>query len=158
MTRADSECTGSRIEDCAMLRGAVRSGEGAKPPVAFYPPEPAVLAAGRQVARYVLVERIGEGGMGVVWAARDPELDRKVAVKLVHSHKASGSARGRLLREAQAMAKLSHPSVVPVFDVGTVGDQLFIAMELVDGVTLRHALASASSSAAIAMFVAAGRG
>ncbi|HEY0993040.1 MAG TPA: serine/threonine-protein kinase, partial [Kofleriaceae bacterium] len=140
------------------------SGEGAKPPIAVGPservelPAPDELVAGRRVARYVLLERIGQGGMGVVWAAHDPELDRKVAVKLVHAHKASERARGRLLREAQAMAKLSHPAVVPVFDVGAVGDQLFIAMELVDGVTLRHALASASPGAALAMFVAAGRG
>jgi tetratricopeptide (TPR) repeat protein len=135
-----------------MLRSAVTSGEGAERP------ESDELRAGRRVARYVLVERIGEGGMGVVWAAHDPELDRRVAVKLVHSHSASARARGRLLREAQAMAKLSHPAVVPVFDVGAVGDQLFIAMELVDGVTLRQALAGASAGAALAMFVAAGRG
>lgn len=142
-----------------MLRGAVNSGDDAEPTSPAQERETRLApAAGQRFARYVLLERIGEGGMGVVWAAHDPELDRKVAVKLVQSSRASAGARGRLLREAQAMAKLSHPAVVPVFDVGTVGDQLFIAMELVEGVSLGRALAGAPWRVALAMFVAAGRG
>jgi eukaryotic-like serine/threonine-protein kinase len=73
-----------------------------------------------QVGRYVVLERIGAGGMGVVYAAYDPELDRKVALKVLH-HSSLGHGDGRrprLLREAQAMAKLSHPNVVTVYDVG----------------------------------------
>jgi len=96
---------------------------------------------GARCGRYVLFERLGAGGMGVVYAAYDPSLDRKVALKLLrHGEGADEGAieRNRLLREAKALARLSHPNVVHVYDVGTVGDdQVFIAMELVEGVTLR---------------------
>jgi tetratricopeptide (TPR) repeat protein len=99
------------------------------------------LAQGTMVGRYLLTQRVGLGGMGSVYAAYDPELDRKVAVKLLHGesgHGSSGSAsRGRLLREAQAMAKLSHPAVVTVHDVGLFGTQVFVAMEFIEGETLR---------------------
>ena len=76
--------------------------------------------------------------MGVVFAAYDPELDRKVALKLLHERENSGGSTGqaRLIREAQSLARLSHPNVVAVHDVGTVGDTVFIAMEYVDGRTL----------------------
>jgi tetratricopeptide (TPR) repeat protein len=98
------------------------------------------LSRGTLVGRYVILDVIGEGGMGVVYAAFDPELDRKVAVKLLQAS-ASGSESGGqawLMREAQAMARLSHPNVISVHDVGTLaGDRVFVAMELVDGGTLR---------------------
>ncbi|MCA9715691.1 MAG: serine/threonine protein kinase [Myxococcales bacterium] len=78
--------------------------------------------------------------MGVVYAAYDPELDRKVAVKLVRasvvSSRRASRARERLLREAQAMARLAHPNVVTVHDVGEHDGQVFIAMEFVRGMTL----------------------
>jgi serine/threonine protein kinase/tetratricopeptide (TPR) repeat protein len=100
------------------------------------------LPQGTMVGRYLLTQRVGLGGMGSVYAAYDPELDRKVAVKLLHGepgHGSSGSAsRGRLLREAQAMAKLSHPAVVTVHDVGLFGKQVFVAMEFIEGETLRE--------------------
>ena len=99
------------------------------------------VARGDRVGRYDLVERIGAGGMGVVYRARDRGLSRDVAVKLVRvEHPAGdrGRARQRLLREAQALAQLSHPNVVSVFDVGTHGDEVFFAMELVSGRTLRE--------------------
>ena len=77
------------------------------------------------------------GGMGEVYAAYDPELDRKVAVKLLRARQRGPKEGARLLREAQAIAKLSHPNVVVVvYDVGTFDDQVFIAMEFVDGHTL----------------------
>jgi serine/threonine protein kinase len=89
---------------------------------------------------YELLERVGEGGMGVVYKAYDQTLDRKVALKLVRSRAADDAERAaqsaRVLREAQAMAKLSHPNVVPVFQVGVHQGAVFIAMEFVDGMTL----------------------
>ena len=78
--------------------------------------------------------------MGEVYAAYDPELDRKVAVKLLRVKPGAGvslaEGRQRTLREAQAIARLSHPNVVVVYDVGTFEDQVFIAMEFVDGNTV----------------------
>ena len=97
-------------------------------------PDP-VLERGRALGRYVVLARLGSGGMGVVYAAYDPELDRKVALKLLHG--AKDDAQPRLLREAQAMARLSHPSVVTVHDVGTVEGRIYVAMEFIDGLTLR---------------------
>ena len=97
------------------------------------------LRRGDTLDRFVILDQLGAGGMGVVLAAYDPDLDRKVAIKLLHPQFAgtSESARARLLREAQAMAKLSHPNVIAVHEVGTVNERIFIAMEFVDGGTLR---------------------
>jgi len=93
---------------------------------------------GTSIDRFLVIEPLGEGGMGVVYAAYDPELDRKVAIKLLHPRVGdSADLRARLLREAQAMARLSHPNVVSVYDVGTFKDDVFVAMEFVDGRTLR---------------------
>jgi serine/threonine protein kinase len=79
---------------------------------------------GERLGRYVVLDVLGEGGMGTVYAAFDAELDRKLAVKLLHAQLTRGDesleARRRLLREAQAMAKLSHPNVVAIHDVGTI--------------------------------------
>ncbi len=94
---------------------------------------------GDQLGRYVIVKRLGEGGMGVVYAAYDPKLDRKVAIKLLHGGRNAATdtqARARLRREAQALARLSAPCVVGIHDVGTWKRQVWIAMEFVDGVTL----------------------
>ncbi len=101
------------------------------------------LPRGTLVGRYVVLDVLGEGGMGVVYRAFDPELDRMVAVKLLQAKPGgSQSAAGGqawLLREAQALARLSHPNVVAVHDVGSLpGDQVFVAMELVAGKTLRE--------------------
>lgn len=100
------------------------------------------LAPGAKVGRYVVVAPVGAGGMGRVYAARDPVLDRKVAVKLLHRHATGPELEERLLREAKAMARLAHSEVITVHDVGHHGDQLFIAMEFVDGGTLRQWLAA----------------
>ncbi|MBL9106262.1 MAG: serine/threonine protein kinase [Myxococcales bacterium] len=110
------------------------------------PAQPSILDAdeeierGTVVGRYVILSRLGAGGMGVVYAAYDPELDRKVALKLLRAAVGLGTAaslgRTRLLREAQALARLSHPHVVTIHDVGTIGDRVWLAMEYVDGVTL----------------------
>jgi tetratricopeptide (TPR) repeat protein len=100
------------------------------------------VEAGQRLGRYVTIECVGKGGMGVVWSAYDPDLDRRVALKVVRprgrSPEREAAARTRLLREAQAMARLSHPNVVGIHDVGTVEDQVFLAMEYVPGGTLRE--------------------
>jgi len=117
-----------------------------------------------ELGRFVILQRIGQGGMGVVYTAYDPELDRKVAVKLLNPS-LSGSdrediGRARLLREAQAMARLSHPNVVAIHDVGTHEDQVFIAMELVDGLPLTAWLTVRPRTwrEVLDVFLAAGRG
>jgi predicted Ser/Thr protein kinase/tetratricopeptide (TPR) repeat protein len=91
--------------------------------------------AARGLGRFRVLERLGAGGMGVVYAAYDPDLNRGVAVKVVHV-----PARGReaVLSEARALARLAHPNVVPVYDVGLAADCVYIVMELVRGETLRH--------------------
>jgi serine/threonine protein kinase len=98
-----------------------------------------VLSIGDRVGRYLVLSSIGAGGMGVVFAAYDPQLDRKVALKLLRANLGANAqeARTRLKREAQAIAQLNHPNVVGVYDVGTtdVGD-VYIAMEFVEGDTL----------------------
>jgi eukaryotic-like serine/threonine-protein kinase len=93
------------------------------------------LQRGASIGRYVVLETLGAGGMGIVYAAFDPELDRKVALKLLRpgARRDPETARARLLREAQALAKVSHPFVIAVHDVGTYEDQVFVAMEFVDG-------------------------
>ena len=103
--------------------------------------DPEELPRGSTLGRYVILERIGSGGMGVVYAAYDPDLDRRVALKLLHARRKTSEASAsygnrRLLREAQAMAKLDHPSVITVHDVGTYGEHVFLTMEFVDGETL----------------------
>jgi serine/threonine protein kinase/tetratricopeptide (TPR) repeat protein len=89
-----------------------------------------------RIDRFVILARLGEGGMGVVYAAWDPKLERRVAVKRVHPGHGRADAQDRLLREARAMARLSHPNVVPVFDVGVDEGAVWIAMEYVEGQTL----------------------
>src|SRR6187431_1914020 len=93
------------------------------------------VATGTIIGRYVVISKLGAGGMGVVLAAYDPELDRKIALKLLKTLGHS-STRTRLQREAQALAKLDHPNVVGVHDVGVHEGQLFVAMEFVAGKTL----------------------
>lgn len=95
-----------------------------------------------RIGRFLVLNGIGSGSMGVVYAAYDPELDRKVAVKLLNPSLTRSSrestARARLVREAQAMARLSHPNVAAIYDVGTVAGQIFIAMEYIHGKTLKQ--------------------
>jgi tetratricopeptide (TPR) repeat protein len=98
------------------------------------------LRSGVHAGRYVVEQRIGEGSMGVVYAAQDPQLGRRVALKVVQADSddlPSETSRGRVLREAQAIAQLAHPNVITVFDVGIVDDAIFLAMEVVEGGTLK---------------------
>ncbi len=96
------------------------------------------LPAGTLVGRYVILHLIGSGGMGQVYSAYDPELDRRVAIKLLRRGVESSQGRDRLRAEGRAMAKLAHPNVVAVYDVGSYGEQVFVAMEHIEGQTLRQ--------------------
>jgi eukaryotic-like serine/threonine-protein kinase len=118
---------------------------------------------GDAIDRFTVLEQLGAGGMGVVVSAYDVTLDRKVAIKVLRPDRLAiepDQGRTRLLREAQAMARLSHPNVITVHEVGTVGEQVFVAMELVDGHTLAGWLAAAPRTwrEVTDAFVRAGRG
>jgi eukaryotic-like serine/threonine-protein kinase len=112
------------------------------------------VTAGERLGRFTLLRPLGEGAMGEVWAAHDPELDREVAIKLLRISSA------RLQREARAMARVkSHPNVVTVYELGTDGRRAFCAMELVDGKTLRGWLVTPRTwREVIDVAVAVGRG
>ncbi len=127
------------------IRAAVRSR-------LFQTPQPPV-----QVDRYLIEARVGEGGMGTVYRARDPQLLRDVAVKLLRS--ADGSS-DKLLEEARAMAKLEHSNVLAIHDMGTHQGQVFLVMKYVDGHNLAQWLAAAPRSPAelARVFAAAARG
>ncbi len=121
------------------------------------------LAQGTRVGRYVVLRPLGEGGMGVVYTAWDPELDRTVCLKLLRSELVAllgDEAQPRLQREAQAMARLAHPHVVGIHDVGTWDGGLFIAMEYVRGGNLREWLRQAPRGwrEVVDVFVQVGRG
>jgi predicted Ser/Thr protein kinase len=115
---------------------------------------------GDTLGRYKLERLLGEGGMGVVHCAFDPDLERRVALKVLRRRDGADDARQRLLREARAMARLTHPNVVAVHEVGTAGDRDFVAMELIDGETLADWLKSAKRTPReiTQAFIAAGRG
>jgi tRNA A-37 threonylcarbamoyl transferase component Bud32 len=118
------------------------------------------LPKGAQVSRYEVLETVGIGGMGVVYAARDPQLGRTIALKLLRSDRTGERTEERLLREAQAMARISHPNVVAVHDAGAFEGQVFVAMELVDGKTLGHWLHARARSwqEIVRVFEQAGQG
>lgn len=149
-----------RIRDASTLMLELASTFGA-PPVTR---SDFVLGSGSTLGRFVIRERIGEGGMGQVFSAHDPQLDRRVAIKLVHR---CGDHRDRIRssREAQALASLNHPNIVHVFDVGEaeLGEGCpvtYIAMELVEGMTLGRWLDERPRALAeiLAVFIAAGQG
>jgi predicted Ser/Thr protein kinase len=116
-----------------------------------------------KIGRFRVLGRLGEGGMGVVFSGHDDELDRRVAIKLLHwTRQEDRDARARLRREAQALARLSHPNVVQLFEVGEHEGRMFVAMEYVAGETL-HAWLRAHRGPrpwreVLGKFVAAGRG
>src|SRR3954469_25627609 len=120
----------------------------------------APVPLGATLGRYRLERELGAGAMGVVHAAFDPDLERRIALKVLKGAIATAEARDRLLREARAMARLSHPNVVTVHEVGTANGRDFVAMELIHGDNLADWLRTAKRPVAqvIAAFVAAGRG
>jgi tRNA A-37 threonylcarbamoyl transferase component Bud32/tetratricopeptide (TPR) repeat protein len=153
----EPELTADTVEVGSPHAVAARAVQNAEP----------LLDVGAQIGeRYTVLGVLGKGGMGVVYAVYDAKLDRRVALKLLRTgrHASDGgdaeARRGRLLREAQAMARLNHPNVVSVYDVGAHADNVFVAMELVEGKTLRAWLKAEkrSWSEILACFVAAGRG
>jgi serine/threonine protein kinase len=115
----------------------------------------------RRIGRYLILRTLGKGGMGVVYAGYDEELDRKVAVKLLHpSQQGDSQQRSRIIREAQALARISAPNVVHVYEVGEVGGQLFIVMEFIDGTTLAkwESASGRTWREILKMYCAAGQG
>jgi tetratricopeptide (TPR) repeat protein len=114
-----------------------------------------------QVGRFVLLERLGQGGMGIVYSAYDPKLDRRVALKLLHARAGHDErAYMRLMHEARALARLSHPNVVPVHDVEVIEGKVFLVMELVAGQTLRSWVTQTPRTwrEVLAVYLQAGRG
>ena len=120
------------------------------------------LTTGTTVGRYIIIKLIGAGGMGQVYAAYDPDLDRRIALKLLHQPRGEdgSEAHGGLLREAKALARLSHPNVVSIHDIGSIAGHVFIAMELIEGVTLREWMGDNRHPwrEVVRVFVAAGHG
>jgi tetratricopeptide (TPR) repeat protein/predicted Ser/Thr protein kinase len=115
-----------------------------------------------RIGRFVVLKRLGAGGMGVVYLAYDGELDRKLAIKLLRPDMGdAGRGSKRLMREARALAKLSHPNVVQIYEVGTHEDQVYVAMEFIEGQTLgewmQHEPKRKVEEIA-SMFIAAGQG
>jgi tetratricopeptide (TPR) repeat protein/predicted Ser/Thr protein kinase len=111
-----------------------------------------------KIGRFTVLSKLGAGGMGVVYAAYDEQLDRKVAIKLLRARDVTERQRARLVREAQALARLSHPNVIQVYEVGTYREQVFVAMEFVKGETLRDWEPKAAFDAVLEKYVQAGRG
>ena len=96
------------------------------------------IDTGSSVGPYRVLSSIGSGGMGEVYRAQDPRLGREVAVKLIRkSLNEQDDALDRLLREAALASSLNHPNIVTIYDTGTVGDDRYVAMELVEGSTVR---------------------
>jgi tetratricopeptide (TPR) repeat protein/predicted Ser/Thr protein kinase len=141
----------------------LRQGDGGPlraPPVDVLRAQVQRSSGGARLGRYALLRVLGEGGMGVVFAAYDEELDRRVAIKLLTPRGGAAQDREWLLGEAKAMARLSHPNIVQVYDVGTYDGQLFLAMEFVVGATLREWLQERPRSwrEVVAVMIEAGRG
>jgi len=117
------------------------------------------VAPGTLLGRYLAVSELGRGAMGVVVRAYDPRLQREVALKLMRTSAMPERSRARMIREARAMAKLSHRNVVAVYDVEIEPQTVTVAMELIEGITLREWLSTKPShDAVVDVFIAAGEG
>ncbi|WAS94007.1 serine/threonine-protein kinase [Nannocystis punicea] len=125
-------------------------------------PPPGVREPPSRIGRFTILRELGSGGMGVVYAAYDEQLDRKLAIKLLHGEADHETTQGhaRLLREAQALARLSHPHVVAVYEVGSFLDHVFLAMEYVQGESVRAWLEATPRPwrEVLRVFTQAGRG
>jgi len=156
MTEPESVAGATTAASASVALAATIVGASSTAPAA----EDSPLTRGALMGRYFVLGTLGAGGMGVVYAAYDPDLDRKVALKVLRTTAADAEARARLQREARAMARVSDRHVVAVFDVGSHRGEVFIAMELVKGRTLRAWLAERPRARGeiVRMFVQAGRG
>ncbi len=158
---ATSEETRSPVEDPHGTEDTVRpvatNASGPAPTPGSQP-----LPRGASLGRYVVLEHVATGGMGAVYAAYDPQLDRRVALKVIRPRRGtavSQRARDRLKAEAQALARLNHPNVVSVHDVAAEGDRVFVAMEFVEGQELGAWLRTPRTwQETLDLFLAAARG
>lgn len=149
--------------DCRRLLAVARSSRDASTLAPTTTSDDGHLVPGTLVGRYEIESLVGAGSMGRVYSAHDPALGRRVAIKILRAPGDAEPDRGttaRMKREAQAMARLSHPNVVTVFDVGTFDGRVFVAMEFVQGTTLRAWLARNAPSwqDVLTAFEDAGRG
>ncbi|MCY1060752.1 tetratricopeptide repeat protein [Nannocystis sp. SCPEA4] len=154
----------AHLDACEACREALAAlARVATPAGAEEDPEPAgprLRARGSTCGRYLVLDVRGAGGMGVVYTAYDPELDRRVALKLVRPQVGAANLRERLAREARVLARISHPNVVPIYDVGESDGEVFIAMEFVPGPTLARWQTEATRPwrAILDMYLQAARG
>jgi predicted Ser/Thr protein kinase len=140
------------VEDDDVLGATVAPNESMTKPVRIRAPS----QVGRKLGRYLIVERLGAGAMGVVYRAEDSDLGRSVALKQLH--RPDEALTTRLIREARSMAQVNHPNVVAVYDVGEVDDTTYIAMELVTGESLRTWQQVRTVNEIVEAYLAAGRG
>ncbi len=166
VAEASRDALEEHLDCCTMCREVVAEVGRAASPVDVSsdvaPSAVRALPSGARLGRYTLLHQLGAGGMGIVYAAHDQRLDRRVALKLLRRDLAlrAPQVKARLLREAQAIARLAHPNVVTVFDAAVIDDDVVIAMELVTGGTLAALLRERRPGwrAVLDLFVQAGRG
>ncbi|MBL9007484.1 MAG: protein kinase, partial [Myxococcales bacterium] len=176
LSPAESEAIETHIDVCPDCRATVaeaargrteaspaahlRSSLDASASVASVPTSSQTLSQGAMVGRYVVRRIVGSGGMGIVYAAHDPRLEREVALKILHP-KLSSLAGERVDREARIMARLAHPNVITIHDVGLFSGRAYVAMELVIGETLGQKLRTSQPRSwrdVLSLFLLAGRG
>jgi hypothetical protein len=158
---ACASCRRVVVDLTAVLTGSLTAAEDHTTHPARPSDHGPALELGAMVGRFVVLGLIGRGGMGTVYTAYDPELDRNIALKLLHPKaRTVDHTRARILAEAQAMARISHPGVVAIYEVGTSRDRVFAAMELVEGTTLRAWITERPRSwrEVVAVFQLAGEG
>ncbi|HVE84768.1 MAG TPA: serine/threonine-protein kinase, partial [Myxococcales bacterium] len=133
-------CSDCRRICAALVKGPGAGGADVTPVRLVDAGDRPPLAPNTKVGRYVVLEKLGQGGLGVVYAAYDPHLDRRVSLKLILAAggKDAEESQARLQREAQALARLSHPNVVAIHDLGAWDGQVYLVMDLVRGKTLRQ--------------------
>ena len=157
LARDELSAMSAHLDDCAYCRAlvaAIGRADGSD----STPPALTALEPGTRIGKFVVERELGAGANGAVYAVRDPELDREVALKLLHYRgHASADDEEVLLREARAMAKLSHPNLVPIYEAGRWEDSVYVAMELIAGGTLRDWLAAPHGDP-LALLLGAGRG